>query len=438
MACFRRTVLLLTYALFSAQFASAFTPTIRFSEFLRNTPGTDDGREYFEISGPAGTSLDGLTLLEIEGDGGASGVIDGVFDLTGLSLGSNGLLLLRDQSMIDVGGNIVPAILSPAPAAETTNYVEANFQVGDYNGDSRVDAADYTAWRDLLDSGSGTLLNDSTPGAISTDDYDVWAENYGLTRGFFNRAGDVENDSITFALVRGFTGLPDLDLDTDNDGTLDVLPWTEVLDAVGFNESGFADGGDGTLINNSYGVQLGGIDFNGNPTDGTQAVAGFGDEPDGYILLDDGAGGYIQAVFDADESNEADPELFFDDGSGTLSLIDTAALGPWSLDDSPGVPEMVAYDSNGDLFYVTPSVTLVTGDLIGAPGLSIVGADGQPISLFLLSPGNLNGSGVLSTPIVAATLATGGAVPEPSSWVLAGLAVAALGRLADRKRNARR
>ncbi|TWT92929.1 hypothetical protein Pla108_40690 [Botrimarina colliarenosi] len=49
---------------------------------------------------------------------------------------------------------------------------------GDYNDDGRVDAADYTVWRDALDT-SITLPNDLTPGSVSPSDYDVWVNNYG-------------------------------------------------------------------------------------------------------------------------------------------------------------------------------------------------------------------------------------------------------------------
>ncbi|MEX2092948.1 MAG: hypothetical protein WD971_09745, partial [Pirellulales bacterium] len=49
---------------------------------------------------------------------------------------------------------------------------------GDYNGDDVVDAADYTAWRDNLNS-TNTLPNDMTPGSVTMDDYTVWKNNFG-------------------------------------------------------------------------------------------------------------------------------------------------------------------------------------------------------------------------------------------------------------------
>jgi hypothetical protein len=54
--------------------------------------------------------------------------------------------------------------------------------VGDYNGDSKVDAADYTVWRDNL--GTTTVLpNDPVGGTIGTTQYTNWKNNFGLGAG---------------------------------------------------------------------------------------------------------------------------------------------------------------------------------------------------------------------------------------------------------------
>lgn len=50
---------------------------------------------------------------------------------------------------------------------------------GDYNFDGLVDAADYTVWRDTFSTG-GDLPNDTTPDAVTTDDYDLWSTNYNV------------------------------------------------------------------------------------------------------------------------------------------------------------------------------------------------------------------------------------------------------------------
>ena len=41
-----------------------------------------------------------------------------------------------------------------------------------------------------------------------------------------------DNDNLTVLLVRDCTALPGDDLDLDDDGTLDIAPWSEVVDGV--------------------------------------------------------------------------------------------------------------------------------------------------------------------------------------------------------------
>lgn len=51
---------------------------------------------------------------------------------------------------------------------------------GDFNGDNKVDAADYTLWRDT--AGTATLTADhSGDGKVNVIDYNIWAANYGAT-----------------------------------------------------------------------------------------------------------------------------------------------------------------------------------------------------------------------------------------------------------------
>jgi hypothetical protein len=45
------------------------------------------------------------------------------------------------------------------------------------------------------------------------------------------------SDNVTHLLVSGFTGALDQDLDTNDDGVLDVTPWTSIVDCVGFVET---------------------------------------------------------------------------------------------------------------------------------------------------------------------------------------------------------
>lgn len=70
-------------------------------------------------------------------------------------------------------------------------------------------------------------------------------------------ANALENGTLTLLLVEGFSGALGNDLDTDNDGVLDVTPWTRIVDAVAVN-----DGGAGDV---TYGVPVLGVAYDGQP-----------------------------------------------------------------------------------------------------------------------------------------------------------------------------
>lgn len=153
--------------------ATAASADIRLNEFLINPPGTDNGQEFFELAGPAGSSLAGYSLIFIEGDSAAAGTVDKIIDLSTYSIGSNGLLLWRDAvSVIDTS----TAAGVQGPSAGTT-----------------------------------TVTVDFVP--------------------------DIENGTQTYLLVRSFTGSLNQDLDTNNDGTLDITPWASITDGFALIEN---------------------------------------------------------------------------------------------------------------------------------------------------------------------------------------------------------
>ena len=151
-------------------------PGLRLTELRVDQQGADTD-EYFEVTGTAGATLAGCWLLAI-GDSGTDphGVVEMVVNLSAWSLGSNGCLVAREASFGSTAFNGVTLSIHPMA----------------------TDAV----------IGTGDSLN------------------------FEN------SDTVTYLLVRGFTGSVGLDLDTDNDGTLDVTPWAELLDGVAFVRNG--------------------------------------------------------------------------------------------------------------------------------------------------------------------------------------------------------
>lgn len=159
-------------------FAGAFTGGVplRLTEIRVDQQGTDSD-EYFEISGTPGASLAGCWFVAI-GDGASdpSGVVEMAINLGTWALGANGCLVAHEASFGTVAFNGRTLQVHP-------------------------DAANVTV-------GTGDSLN------------------------FEN------SDSITYLLVSGFAGTVGADLDTDNDGVLDLTPWTTVIDSVAFVRAG--------------------------------------------------------------------------------------------------------------------------------------------------------------------------------------------------------
>lgn len=152
---------------------------LRLTELRVDQQGTDSD-EYFEISGTPGASLAGCWFVAI-GDGASdpAGVVEMAINLGTWSLGANGCLVAHEATF------------------GTVAFDGRTLQV-------HPDATNVTI-------GTGDSLN------------------------FEN------SDSITYLLVSGFAGTVGADLDTDNDGVLDLTPWTSVIDSVAFIRAGSKD-----------------------------------------------------------------------------------------------------------------------------------------------------------------------------------------------------
>lgn len=98
--------------------------------------------------------------------------------------------------------------------------------------------------------GDGTALSGtveyikSLAGVIIPSDGSLLLGNSAMTIGVpdvvltTSAAGIFENsDNVTYLLVQGFTGVAAQDLDTNDDGVLDVTPWTLIVDHVALIES---------------------------------------------------------------------------------------------------------------------------------------------------------------------------------------------------------
>lgn len=185
-----------------AALAGSAQAGVQFSEILHNPPGTDQGQEFIELAGDAGFSLNGVWILEVDGDTTNAGRVNTAINLSAFSLGSNGLFLARDTAAVLDADASQLGVQGPSPAT--------TLRIADFNP-------------------------------------------------------DIQNGTGTFLLVTNFTGAVGTDLDTNNDGTIDVaLPWTSALDGIGFTE-------DDATFNAQYATQLGFFGFGVTP----DAIGGF-------------------------------------------------------------------------------------------------------------------------------------------------------------------
>ena len=97
-------------------------------------------------------------------------------------------------------------------------------------------------------------------------------------------ANALENGTLSFLLVKNFTGALNSDLDTDNNGTLDVNPWDAIVDTIAVN--------DGTAGDITFGIPTLGVSYDGAPF----APGGASRIPDGTDT--DSASDWVRNDFD--------------------------------------------------------------------------------------------------------------------------------------------
>lgn len=177
---------------------------LRINEVAVNPPGTDGNYEFIELLKVAGdaTTGQGYHLLVINTDNSSDttcftdrslGVIVEAWNLNEVEFGANGLALIGQD--YDEG-------LSP--------------------------------WRDHVDP--ATVLSDigssEDADAIKLGTNDIGNQIHVREGGVC--VTDRTNHGFTLLLVKDFTGAALQDLDTNNDGVLDVTPWSAIADSVGY------------------------------------------------------------------------------------------------------------------------------------------------------------------------------------------------------------
>lgn len=198
------------------------------TEIFFNPPGGNDasavGLEYIELCGPRGMALDNhyLVFIENENDEFNSqnpGDIDGVFNLSGMSFGSNGYLVLGMKATpypslaipFDVAAPVNPAAPTIAESLKTLPngaHAYINRDTGNGYGNGATSSIGYAgAGADIEGGGFTAMLISFDPtsgGTVPTPGNDLDAANDGLDASAI--AGWSILDSIG---VFGETGEPD-------------------------------------------------------------------------------------------------------------------------------------------------------------------------------------------------------------------------------------
>ena len=137
---------------------------LRISEIRIDQPGSDSD-EYFELQGPAGASLDGVSYIVIGDGSGGDGSVEAIVNLTGV-IDDTGYYLVAEDSftIVDVAEADQIANVSFENSDNVTHLLVANYTGGfddlDADDDGELDAN--PPWLELIDSVSLVETNDGT------------------------------------------------------------------------------------------------------------------------------------------------------------------------------------------------------------------------------------------------------------------------------------
>lgn len=130
-----RTLLIGFMFLASLGFATSAGAVV-INEFVANDVGADDW-EFIELCGTPGESLDGLTIVLIEGESPSEGLVDRIISLNGYVIGASGYFVIGDPlttpdlpqatGFIENGGNNILLLSGFDPAAYPVGFdIDAN------------------------------------------------------------------------------------------------------------------------------------------------------------------------------------------------------------------------------------------------------------------------------------------------------------------------
>ena len=165
----------------------------------------------------------GITAMEVwqnNGNGQANPTVDVVLSRDG---GTTFTETIASSLAMDRFGRGEQTWTVSGPVADeaVVKVVSSGTLLGDYNSSGVVDAADYTVWRDTLNSHTDLRADGDGDHRVDQDDYDVWRANFGSNSGANLLVTDTSNQpfQIANAGTSYYISTPD-DVDfTDNEYT---------------------------------------------------------------------------------------------------------------------------------------------------------------------------------------------------------------------------
>ncbi len=243
------------------------------------------------------------------------------------------LLIAFFYGPADVSALVINEIRVDQPGADNEEYFELAGTPGEsLNGLSYVVLGDGAA---ALGSGVVEAAINLDGLAIPTSGYLLVAES-GFSLGIADHTVSLNfenSDNVSHLLVQGFSGIVNSDLDTNDDGSLDLTPWTLLIDSVAFIDS--ATAGEQVYSAHTVGPVPGGAPFHIYRSPDESGVFIAGSPTVGSNEETPGAANPVQTV----------PEptalmlyslglllMWFQRGSLTLSIFfRSAKLFPWNI-----------------------------------------------------------------------------------------------------------
>jgi len=236
------------------------------------------------------------------------------------------------------GGELEPVIneFSASTTGTDVEYVEVF-------GDPNTDYSAYAVLELEGDSSSNTGTVDEVISLGTTD-----------ANGFYLAslpANALENGSISLLLVKNFTGALGDDLDTNDDGAFDAIPWDAIVDAVSVN-----DGGAGDL---TYGVPALGPNYDGVSS---FAPGGASRIPDGFDT--DAATDWVRNDFDLAGISGFSGSISLGEAYNTPGAMNEVYVAPPEMCGDPFTP-IYNVQGNGAASPLVGTEVAIEGVVVG-------------------------------------------------------------------------